>query len=213
MAIIEIALPKLKRDAELIKQAEAKIVPLITAKLSDAGVKAGLRGFFVTENGRDVRDEFREILILEWPSIQHFKDFVVSTSYKEFGAELKNFAYGPPELKLFDADKSLSIFGLDTVVEYLVIKPKDASEASVQNALHKLQSGLSQLGASKVAIGSSSNLDSQEIALVSSYASDAELDTAKASAARQQLLADIAGTADVTSLVAHVKKELPLAGK
>ncbi|KAI0542643.1 hypothetical protein GGR58DRAFT_451351 [Xylaria digitata] len=272
MAIIEIALLKLKK--ELIKDLEEKVVPTLNIKLNKAGVQNGLRGFFVTEHGRDSKDgEFTDVLLFrpyprplplasnrisqntEWPTFQHFKDFIASSDYHEFSSEIKEggYASGPPELRLIDvADDPSSLFGSNTVVEYLTIRPKDTSEAGVQSVLKKLQSELPRFGTSKVVVGSSLNLEPQQIALVSSYASDAvsaptlkthprihhtilytattgrsyivlvdasftdnrdtqELDAVKASTARQQLLADIASTADVTSLVAHVKKELPLA--
>ncbi len=86
----------------------------------------------------------------------------------------ERYADGPAELKLFEVgDGVSSLFGSDTVLEYLVIKPKDASEASVQNVLQQLQSRLPQFGTAKVVVGGSSNLETREIALVGLYASDA----------------------------------------
>ncbi|TRX94087.1 hypothetical protein FHL15_005165 [Xylaria flabelliformis] len=215
MTILEIALPKLKSDPALIEEMKA-LAPPFVANLQKAGVMNGLRGFFGTENGRDIRNEFREILLLQWPTAQHFKDFVASPGYLEFAAKLKEkFAAGPAELKLFESGSEVSqLFGQgaegETVVEYVMVKPKDASEAGVDSVLQKLQSGLSQLGSAKAAaVRKSSNLDTQEIALVSLYASDAEFEAAKASEARKQLLADIANTADLTSLVAHVEQKYP----
>jgi hypothetical protein len=64
MAVLEIVQPQLKKDAALIKGAEEELVPVIQKKLHDAGALKGLRGWFITEDGRDVRDEFREILVL-----------------------------------------------------------------------------------------------------------------------------------------------------
>ncbi|KAI0452062.1 hypothetical protein F5B21DRAFT_356728 [Xylaria acuta] len=216
MTVLEIALPNVKRDPVLIEEALKTLAPLLGINLQAAGALNGLRGFFSTENGRDIRNEYREILLLEWPTAQHFKDFVASPSYLEFASKMKEkYAAGPPELKIFEAGSDVSsLFGpSETVLEYIVVKLKDASESGAQSALQKLQSGLSQLGSPKAAVRKSSNLATQEIALVSLYASDAELEAAKASTARQQLLADIANAADLTSLVAHVEKVLPLAGR
>ncbi|KAI8953314.1 hypothetical protein F4801DRAFT_128475 [Xylaria longipes] len=214
MTILEIALPNLKRDPVLIEEAARTLAPPLVVKLRAAGVLNALRGFFATENGRDIGDEYREILLLEWPTTQHFKDFVASPGYLDFSSKLKEYAAGPAELKVFDAGSDVSsIFGPETVLEYVVVKLKDASEAGVQSALQKLQSGLSQLGSPRAAVRKSSNLATQEIALVSLYASDAELEAAKASTTRQQLLADIANVADLTSLVAHVVRVISPADK
>ncbi|KAI1756008.1 hypothetical protein F4782DRAFT_378452 [Xylaria castorea] len=216
MTILEIALPRLKSDPVLIEELKT-LAPAFVTNLQKAGVLNGLRGFFGTENGRDIRDECREILLLEWPTAQNFKDFIASPAFLEFSGKLKEkFAAAPAELKLFDAGSDVSsLFGPETeaVLEYVIVKLKDTSEAGVHSALQKLQSGLSQLGSPRAAVRKSSNLATQEIALVSLYASDAELEAAKASAARQQLLADIANVANLTSLVAHVNKIIPLADK
>ncbi|GAP89974.1 hypothetical protein SAMD00023353_4400830 [Rosellinia necatrix] len=220
MAILEIVLPSLKKDASLMKDFEEKLAPQLTTKLAKAGAKNGLLGPLATEDGRDVSGEYRQILLLEWESARYFDAFVASADFAEFAGELKaKYAAAPARPTLFDpadgGDELSSIFGGDAVVvEYLAVKPRDASEAGVEAVLTKLRSGsggLARFGAPRVAVGSSANLETREVAVVGVYASDAELDAAKTAAARQELLADLAGVADVTNFVARVKKILPLA--
>jgi hypothetical protein len=111
---------------------------------------------------------------IEWPTAQHFTTFVASASFQEFAAQLKEFATGPPDLKLFDTDDLSAVFGSShSVFEYLVIKPKDASEANVQALLQKLRSSLLQLGTTATSVGVSTNQETLEIAVVGVYASDA----------------------------------------
>ncbi|KAI0437342.1 hypothetical protein F4803DRAFT_539284 [Xylaria telfairii] len=207
MTVLEIALPNLKKDPVLIREGMKGLIPSLVTNLKKSGLLNGMQGFFATEDGRDISDECKEVLLLEWPTTQHFQDFIASPGFLAFAGEVKEkYAVGPPELKLFEVGSEVSsLFGSETILEYIIVKVKDDSEAGVQSVLQKLQSGLSQLGTSKVAVRKSSNLPTQEIAIVSLYASDAELETAKASTARQQLLADVANAADLTSLVAHVK--------
>lgn len=79
-------------------------------------------------------------------------------------------------LKVFDPtddDVSAVFRSDDTVLEYLVVKPKDVSPASLQGLLEKVQTGLPRFGTAKVAVGSTVNLEAQEIGLLSLYASDA----------------------------------------
>jgi hypothetical protein len=64
MAIIEIVLPQLKKDGALIKELEKTVVPVLRRKLQEAGALKAMRGWFATEDGRDVRDQFREILVV-----------------------------------------------------------------------------------------------------------------------------------------------------
>ncbi|KAI1420712.1 hypothetical protein F5Y12DRAFT_719235 [Xylaria sp. FL1777] len=224
MAILEIAQIKLKNDPALIKEVEEDVMPGFNVTLQKFGARNMLRGYIVTENGRDVREERRLVLVLEWLAVEDFKNLVASASFLEVVGKLKErYTDGPGGPKLFEVDGGLSsLFGSDTVLEYLVIKPKDASEAGLKSVLQKIQSRLPQPGTAQVAVGSSVNSETQEIALVSLYPSDArELEAftdnsmhtqeLNASTIRQQVLADIADAADVTSLVMHVKKQFPLA--
>lgn len=114
----------------------------------------------------------------EWPSVQHFRDFVVSPALREQGAKMAGYIEGSTNLKLFQtsggSDDISALFGIDNVVfEYLAFKPKDPSDAGVQSVLQLLQPRLAQIGTAKTAIGSTSNLETREIGVVSVYASDA----------------------------------------
>ncbi|KAI1276397.1 hypothetical protein F5Y07DRAFT_399392 [Xylaria sp. FL0933] len=215
MTILEIGQVAFKQDAALYKEVKEGVLPGLITNLQKSGVRNGLFGPIKKENGRDVSKECRMALFLEWPAKEYFDKFITSPGYKDFGGKVKPYAAGPPNLKLFEVDDTSvsTLFGRDTVIEYLAIKPKDASEESCKNILQQVQSRLPQPGTAQVVAGSSVNLETREIALVNLYASDAELDAANASEARKQLLADIAGAADVSSLVAEVKKEIPIAEK
>lgn len=112
--------------------------------------------------------------------MKHFQDFVTSPGYIAFQGKLKEkIAAGPPVLKIFDPanddlnDDVSAVFQPDhSVLEYLAIKPRDVS--SVQGGLlEKVRAGLPRFGTAKVVVGSSVNLEAQEIGLLSLYASDA----------------------------------------
>ncbi|KAI0149609.1 hypothetical protein GGR57DRAFT_504787 [Xylariaceae sp. FL1272] len=208
MSVFEIALPKLTPDAELIKTVE-KDVRIVINLLKASPARNGLRGWIVSENGRDVKADFREILVLEWPEIQDFHNFVASDGFQGFIGLLKSkgLVQGPTELKIFDAENPSQLFASHPVLEYLVIKPRNTSNATGEDVLHQLKSQLAILGSSKAVVGSSTNLEPKEIAAVGLYTSDAELEKAQGSSARQALLQDIGKAADVTTIVAHVSYE------
>lgn len=64
MPITEFLFPALKNDKASI-EAIARIAPIFRKKLTypNPGFLSGFRGFIVTENEKDVRDDFREIVI------------------------------------------------------------------------------------------------------------------------------------------------------
>ncbi|KAI1203586.1 hypothetical protein F5X97DRAFT_283571 [Nemania serpens] len=210
MTVFEVVLPSLKKDPVLLQEFAKTLAPGFVSLLRDAGARNGHRGYLVTEDGRDQKGEYREILVLEWPDATYFQNFVASPGFAEFQGKLKEkIAAGPAVLKLFDAadDDVSGVFQPDhSVLEYLAIKPRDASPASVQGLVEKVQAGLPGFGTAKVALGSTVNLEAQEIGLLSLHANDAEFDAAKTATGRQQLLDSIAAEADVVSMVAHVEK-------
>jgi len=64
MAITEFLFPALKNDEASI-EALTRIAPMFRKKLThpNPGFLSGFRGFIATENGKDVRGDFREIVI------------------------------------------------------------------------------------------------------------------------------------------------------
>lgn len=64
MAITEFLFPALKNDKASI-EIITRIAPIFRKKLThpNPGLLNGFRGFVVTENGKDVREDFREIVI------------------------------------------------------------------------------------------------------------------------------------------------------
>ncbi|CAJ2503427.1 Uu.00g108210.m01.CDS01 [Anthostomella pinea] len=205
MAIIELAYPQLKKDAELIRAAEPEMIPLILKALQEAGAVNGLRGFIHSEDGRDVTTDVREVLLLEWPSASKFRDFLTSPLYLEFAERIKSVSDGPPIFKLHETSDSSKLFGSDTILEVLEIRPNErVTEEDVQGILHTVQSGFEKLNSPKAVYGSSLNLDKKEVVVIGVFANDAELDAAQVASSRPEMLAHVGGSAMVTRLIAHV---------
>jgi hypothetical protein len=64
MAITEFLFPAFKNDKATIETV-TRIAPMFRKRLTspNPGFLSGFRGFIATENGRDVRGDFREIVI------------------------------------------------------------------------------------------------------------------------------------------------------
>ncbi|KAI1178883.1 hypothetical protein F4777DRAFT_39548 [Nemania sp. FL0916] len=219
MPILELVAPRFKDDPAVIAEAQAVLLPNFRVKLEEVGVRNGMGGFFETENGRDIRAENRKLVVLEYASVEMFQTLFTSDEFREFAIALSTkYCGSPPAPKLYDiaAEDNLSaLFDAGTVLEHLEIAPRDALSTDTDGVLDallaKLRGSLEKFGATKAVAGKSINLDNKEIALVAVYRDDEAFEAAKASAARQELLAEISHAADVTSLISHVERELPLA--
>lgn len=64
MAVFEIAQRKLKADPALVKDVEEELAPGLIAALQKGGVSNALRGYLVTDDGRDVSGEYREFFFM-----------------------------------------------------------------------------------------------------------------------------------------------------
>lgn len=77
MTVFEVVLPNLKKDPVLLQEIAETLASGFVGLLREAGARNGQRGFIVTEDGRDQKDEYREILLLG-PSLSASHLFISS---------------------------------------------------------------------------------------------------------------------------------------
>ncbi|KAI9040313.1 uncharacterized protein KD926_008403 [Aspergillus affinis] len=107
MAVTELIFPSIKTDPESLNEIE-RDWPTISKRLIDPnpGLLNAFRGFILTENGVDVRDAYREILLFEWVKTEDFHAFVKSEQFATFAGSIRHLVTGPPTLQLFETDAS-----------------------------------------------------------------------------------------------------------
>ncbi|KAI1083662.1 hypothetical protein F5B20DRAFT_527932 [Whalleya microplaca] len=204
MAIIEVVFPQLKSDPESKKSLPEKL-PIVVKSFQDGGVLRGVRGFLVSEDGKDVSADYREVVVLEWASTSDFHAFVASPTFANMQAAIKPISNGPPELNVFETNDGSQLFGTHPVLEILRIRPKGASiDEHVQTILKKLQTKLHN--DSEAVYGSSVNLPQKEVAVIKVFENKASLDAANNASSRQELLKEIGDLAEVTRLVADIQQ-------
>ncbi|KAI1502010.1 hypothetical protein F5X99DRAFT_408422 [Biscogniauxia marginata] len=205
MAIIEFAFFQIKPDAETVKRADQSVIPGFAEDLKAGGALNGLRGWIESEDGRDVTSEFRELLVVEWPSVAAFQEFIKSAAYAKFQGVFKPLVAGPPALKLVEAGDVSNYFSADPVLEILEIRTRNTLD-DVQDVLDKIRSVIGKNANHKAVYGSSLNLDRKEILIARLFTSQDELSTEAAGESRRELLATIGQLAEVTQLVVKVER-------
>ncbi|KAJ5671179.1 hypothetical protein N7507_000306, partial [Penicillium longicatenatum] len=103
MAITELIFPCVKPDPATLEALE-RDWPKLSKGLTvpNPGIIDAFRGWIVTEDGLDVRNAYREILLFEWNSVDSFRAFVGSEQYAAFAGSIKHLLTGPPTLQLFE---------------------------------------------------------------------------------------------------------------
>ncbi|KAI0834753.1 hypothetical protein F5Y06DRAFT_151208 [Hypoxylon sp. FL0890] len=206
MAIVEVVFPKLKKDSETVKEATGQF-PIIFKAFKEAGVLRILQGFIGSEDGKDVSSDFRGVLLIEWANASAFNEFIKSPGFESLKDALKPFVTGPSELNLFETNDGAHLLGAGPVLEILLVRPKNASsDEDVKSILKKVQSSLEKSNASTAIYGSTLNLPEKKIGILRGFASKAELEDAKNTSLRQEILTEIGDVAEVTQLVAEVKQ-------
>ncbi|KAI1411893.1 hypothetical protein F5Y13DRAFT_52209 [Hypoxylon sp. FL1857] len=206
MPFIEVVFPQLKKDPEVIKEAAEKIPTIAFKAFRDGGVLRALQGFVGTENGKDVTADYKEVIVLEWPRESAFHEFVKSPGYQTLMTTLAPLSTGPAELNLFETNEGAHLLGGGPVLEILLISPKKAlSDEEAKSVLSKIQSSVVKNNASGAVYGSSLNLPEKKFSILRAFASKAELEDAKNTSLRQEVLAELSDVAEVTQLVADVK--------
>lgn len=183
MAITEFLFPALKNDKASI-EAITRITPIFRKKLThpNPGFLSGFRGFIVTENGRNVREDFREIIIFgksawclvqtkihelmngtEWDEMDSIHNFLKSVQFKDAVSSIKHLTCGPATLQLFDTNVGPRDAASSPIVE--IIRTSISNSENVDASLKAWEKLPRHLGhQTRVAYGKSSNLENDVVA-------------------------------------------------
>ncbi|CAL5865834.1 uncharacterized protein PFLUO_LOCUS40 [Penicillium psychrofluorescens] len=164
MPITEFLFPALKNDKASI-EAIARIAPIFRKKLTypNPGFLSGFRGFIVTENEKDVRDDFREIVIFEWDRMDSFHSFLKSVQFKDAVSSIKHLMDGPATLQLFDMNVGPRDAASSPIVE--IIRTSISKSENVDASLKAWEKLSGHLGhQTSVTYGKSSNLENDVVA-------------------------------------------------
>ncbi|KAK8137620.1 hypothetical protein PG984_003113 [Apiospora sp. TS-2023a] len=214
MAPIELAYFCYKKDEELVKAADTKLMPIGIKTFRDGAAKRGLAGRITREDGRDVMADFRRLFVLEWPERATFDSFYHSTPHLDLQNETALVLETPAEIKLYETvGEASGLFQKQTEaalwsLEIIEVKLRDTemSEKVAQGLLQKVtdwSQGSSSSGADVAsACGTSVNLGTKEIVAIRTLSTQERTEVEDAS--RNQVLADIAELAVVKWMVAQV---------
>lgn len=189
MAITELIFPKVKPDKASLDELE-RDWPTISKRLThpNPGLLSAYRGWVLTENGRNVREEHREFLLFgelhrnmsptlirnlirpghaEWEKAEHFHAFIVSEQFKNFAASIRHLVTGPPTLQLFDTNLSPQDAASSSSIEIFRVTVPNAKNAEtvLQTWKHISQKAKERYG-DKVSVtyGKSQNLEQEVVA-------------------------------------------------
>ncbi|CEJ60716.1 hypothetical protein PMG11_09279 [Penicillium brasilianum] len=168
MAITELIFPKVKPDQASLDELE-RDWPTISKRLThpNPGLLSAYRGWVLTENGRNVREEHREFLLFEWEKAEHFHAFIVSEQFKNFAASIRHLVNGPPTLQLFDTNLSPQDAASSSSIEIFRVAVPNAKNAEtvLQTWKHISQKAKERYGdKAAVTYGKSQNLEQEVVA-------------------------------------------------
>ncbi|KAJ6187245.1 hypothetical protein N7519_002153 [Penicillium mononematosum] len=162
MAITELVFPQIKTDPASLNEIE-RDWPIISKRLTDPnpGLIHAFRGWVLTENGQDVRDAHKEVLLFEWNKAESFHAFAGSEQFSAFASSIRHLVNGPPTLQLFETNYSPKDVASAPVVEITRVELENPK--SVEGALRtweRISHFLASTGVkASVLYGRSSNLD------------------------------------------------------
>ncbi|KAK9427289.1 hypothetical protein V1505DRAFT_380646 [Lipomyces doorenjongii] len=132
MAITEVIFPPLKTDQATIDEVNRNW-PMVAKKLTDPnpGLLAAFRGWVLYENEQDVRQDHREIVILEWCDESSFQAFFGSDQFAAFGNMIKHLLTGPPKMELYETSASPKEAAASRVVEIIRLTVQGAESIGV----------------------------------------------------------------------------------
>ncbi|KAF3388650.1 hypothetical protein F1880_003406 [Penicillium rolfsii] len=168
MAVTELIFPKIKTDQASVDEIEQDW-PEISKRLThpNPGLLCAYRGWVLTENGRNVREENREFLLFEWNRVESFNAFIVSEQFANFAASIRHLVNGPPTLQLFETNYSpRDVATASTIEIYRVTIPNTENVEAALKTWEKISRKAREAYGDRVAItfGKSQNLEEEVIA-------------------------------------------------
>ena len=144
-----------------------------------------------------------DLLSIEWPSASSFYNFIESPGFAEFKVDLKPYATGPPELKLFETNTGVDELLQHQVLEILLIRPRDATKlGAIASLLEEVEAGVKQTHGAYMIHGASLNVAAREIVVFGAYHDELHFENKE----RQEFLSSIRQVSEVTQLVADVNR-------
>ncbi|KAJ5646532.1 hypothetical protein N7490_002904 [Penicillium lividum] len=174
MAITELIFPQVKPTKEVLDEIEQNW-PIISKSLIEPnpGLLSAFRGWVLSEDGKDVRDQHREIIIFEWTEEAAFHAFVASAQFASFANSIRHLVSGPPKLQLYETNISPKESSIAPVVEIfrLGVSGSEAIQAA-QKTWEDLSQALFHSGRlAPVTQGKSLNLEGNVVVGILGWAS------------------------------------------
>ncbi|KAJ5928599.1 hypothetical protein N7466_007555 [Penicillium verhagenii] len=174
MPFTELIFPSLIPTKEVIEEVE-RDWPIISKSLIEPnpGLLSAFRGWVLSEDGKDVRDQYREIVIFEWVEEAAFHAFLTSDQFASFGKSIRHLVNGPTKMQLFETNSSPKESSVAPVVEIFRLELTGSESVQVaQKAWENLSQTLSITGKSvPVTWGNSLNLDGDVVVGILGWAS------------------------------------------
>ncbi|KAJ5998538.1 hypothetical protein N7451_006348 [Penicillium sp. IBT 35674x] len=178
MAFTELIFPCVKPDPATLEVLE-RDWPKLSKGLTDPnpGLLCAFRGWVLTEDGLDVREDYKEFLLFEWNSADSFKAFVGSEQYAAFAASIRHLLTGPPTLQLFETKLSPKDAASASMVE--IVRVTVSSSENVEEGLQVWEKASRYLasngeGTTSVTYGKSKNLDKDVVVCIIGWQSSKE---------------------------------------
>ncbi|KAF7713830.1 Uncharacterized protein PECH_000821 [Penicillium ucsense] len=107
MAIVELILPELKPDQASLEEL-VRDWPQFMAKLTNPnpGILHAFHGWVLTEDGRNVRDENKKVILFEWDKMESFTTFIKTSRVTDFAKSVGHLFTGPPRPQVFQTNIS-----------------------------------------------------------------------------------------------------------
>ncbi|KAJ5909553.1 hypothetical protein N7504_004196 [Penicillium tannophilum] len=178
MAFTELVFPCVKPDPATIEALE-RDWPKLSKGLTDPnpGLLCAFRGWVLTEDGLDVRKDYKEFLLLEWNAADSFNAFVGSEQYAAFAGSIKHLLTGPPTLQFFETKLSPKDAASASIVE--LIRVTLPNSENVEEGLQVWEKASRHLasngeGTASVTYGKSKNLDKDVVVGIIGWRSSKE---------------------------------------
>ncbi|KAJ5093201.1 hypothetical protein N7456_009062 [Penicillium angulare] len=202
MAITELIFPTIKPIKEVVDEVEENW-PILSKALvhPNPGLLSAFRGWVISENDKDVREQCREVLIFEWVEEASFYSFITSDQFSSFVGMIKPYIQGPPTLQLYNTDLSPKNVAGAPVLEIIRLTISDSEKVKEAQESWKV---FSEEGGPAVVSGHSLNLEGNVVVGMLGWASTEARETGTKDKTFQTALESLSVLGELSRIIVEV---------
>ncbi|MCJ1443523.1 MAG: hypothetical protein MMC23_004021 [Stictis urceolatum] len=207
MTALQIAFPHVKKSQANVDDIERQWRPVFSILITpNPGLLRLFRGWIVSENGKDVKQDFKEIIFFEWNDMQTALRCLQLEQFKKFVATIEDWIDAPATVQYHKMSAGVEEFGKAGVPEVVQVVVRNEDDVVKADSAWAQIAGAVGGAAAEPVYGKSINLEEDVFTGLLGWSSFEARSGIVDEPTFKDGLADLKSIGDVTQMIAQLEE-------